>query len=96
MTTDTDCPMTVANAAPDIPQCRPKINTGSRMMLTTAPASIEAIDHAGLPSARTTAFIILDSMYTGKNARMMSKYSTAMPMLFSEAPNSESSGAFSG
>lgn len=47
------------------------------MILTIAPESIEAIDQAGLPSARTTAFIMFISIKTGKNERMMLKYSTA-------------------
>ncbi len=42
------------------PQWKPKINSGSGTILTTAPASIDAIEHAGLPSARMTEFIILD------------------------------------
>lgn len=79
-----------------MPQCRPKINTGSKMMLTIAPTSMEAIDQEGLPSARITAFIILESIYTGKNAKMMLKYSTAIPILFSEAPKSVKSCIFSG
>lgn len=65
-------------------------------MFIMAPTAMEAMDQAGLPSARTTAFIMLDSMYTGKNAKMMLKYSIAMPMLFSEAPKSVKSCVFSG
>lgn len=48
------------------------------------------------PSARMTAFIILDSIYTGKNARMILKYSTAIPILFSDAPNKVKSCVFNG
>ena len=46
---------------------------GSKMMFITAPIAIDAIDQEGLPSAQTTAFIILESIYTGKKAKMMSK-----------------------
>ena len=43
------------------------------MMLTAAPDSMEAIENAGLPSARMTEFIIFISMNTGKKKRMMRK-----------------------
>ena len=88
ITTDTTWPMTVARAAPDIPQWKPKIKTGSRMIFMMAPDSMEAIDQAGLPSARITEFIMFISILTGKNTRMILKYSIAIPMVFSEAPNS--------
>ena len=65
-------------------------------MLTAAPESMEVMENAGLPSARMTEFIILDSMKNGKKARITSRYSIAIPRLFSEAPNSVSSGALSG
>ena len=63
------CPMTVAHAAPAMPHFAPKMKAGSRAIFAIAPASIEAIDQAGLPSARMTAFIIFESMNTGKKAR---------------------------
>ena len=66
------------------------------MIFIIVPTSIEAIDQEGLPSARITAFIILESIYTGKNAKMILKYSIAIPMLFSEAPNKVRSCVFNG
>lgn len=46
------CPSTVATAAPIMPHRNPKIKMGSRMMLTSAPARVEAIARFGLPSER--------------------------------------------
>ena len=66
------------------------------MMLIIAPISMEAIDQEGLPSARITAFIILESIYTGKNAKIMLKYSIAIPILFFDAPKSVKCGVFNG
>lgn len=88
--------MTVAKAAPDIPQWNPKIKTGSRMILMMAPDSMEAMDQAGLPSARITEFIMFISILAGKKARMMLKYSTAIPIVFSDAPNRVRIRSFSG
>ena len=65
-------------------------------MFIIAPIAIEAIDQEGLPSARTTAFIILESIYTGKKAKMILKYSTAIRILFSDAPKSIKSCVFNG
>nr|WP_235666926.1 hypothetical protein [Clostridioides difficile] len=65
-------------------------------MFTTAPVSIEAIEPAGLPSARITEFIILDSIKIGKNSNTILKYSTAYPMLFSDAPNKVKSDVLNG
>ncbi len=93
---EANCPIAVAQAAPRIPQCIPKINAGSNAILSKAPASIENIDQAGLPSERITAFIILDSINTGKNARIILKYSTAIPRLFSDAPNRVRTPVFKG
>lgn len=63
-------------------------------MFIIAPSSIEAIDQEGLPSARMTAFIILDSINAGKNAKIILKYSIAIPILFSDAPNKVKSCVF--
>lgn len=65
-------------------------------MFVTAPASIEIIAIAGLPSARMTEVVIFISIKTGKNAKMTSRYSTAMSMVFSDAPKSISAGRLSG
>ena len=62
----------------------------------SAPASIEAIAQAGLPSARTTELSILDSIYTGKNATTILKYVTAYPILFCDAPQRLSIWFFKG
>ncbi len=53
----TTCPSTVATAAPIIPHLHTKIKMGSRMILMTAPASVEIIANFGLPSARMMGFI---------------------------------------
>lgn len=64
------------------------------MMFTAAPLAIEAIDQEGLPPARAIAFIISESIYIGKKNKMILKYSTAIPMLFSDAPKSVKSCVF--
>ena len=51
------CPITVATAAPIMPHRKTKMKTGSRMILTTAPASVEIMANFGLPSARMTGFM---------------------------------------
>ena len=51
------CPITVATAAPIMPQWKRKIKTGSSMMLATAPASVDAIANFGFPSARMIGFM---------------------------------------
>ncbi|SCI62139.1 Uncharacterised protein [uncultured Blautia sp.] len=61
-----------------------------------APDSMEAMDQAGLPSARITEFIMFISILAGKKARMMLKYSTAIPIVFSDAPNRVRIRSFSG
>ena len=50
-------PITVATAAPNMPQRNPKMKTGSRMMLTTAPASVDTMANPGLPSDRMIGFM---------------------------------------
>lgn len=45
------------SAAPIIPRRKPKIKTGSKIMLATAPARVESMANFGLPSARITVFI---------------------------------------
>lgn len=62
MTNETIWPIAVAQAAPAMPHLQANMKTGSRMIFMIAPASIENIDHDGLPSARTTALIIFDSI----------------------------------
>ena len=56
------CPMTVATAAPIMPQRKQKMKMGSRMMFASAPASVETIAKRGLPSARMTGFIAWPNM----------------------------------
>jgi hypothetical protein len=48
----------VATAAPIIPHFSTKIQTGSKIILKTAPARMETIANRGLPSERITGFII--------------------------------------
>ena len=50
-------PITVATAAPIMPHRQPKMKMGSKMMLSTAPASVEIMANRGSPSARMTGFI---------------------------------------
>ena len=45
-------PITVAQAAPAIPHWKAKIKSGSRMVLITAPSSMQPMEKRGLPSAR--------------------------------------------
>ena len=51
------CPRTVATAAPIMPHLKTKMKTGSRMILMTAPASVEAMAKRGLPSALMIGFM---------------------------------------
>lgn len=44
MQNETIWPMIVASAAPRMPMFMPKMKSGSRMVLTMAPASIEVIE----------------------------------------------------
>ena len=53
----TICPITVATAAPIMPHLKAKMNIGSSIIFSTAPASVETIANFGLPSARITGFI---------------------------------------
>lgn len=50
-------PSTVATAAPIIPHQNPKMNSGSRITLTRAPARVAVMAKWGLPSERITGFI---------------------------------------
>ena len=50
-------PNTVATAAPIMPHLHSKMKMGSKMMLSTAPASVEIMANRGSPSARMTGFI---------------------------------------
>ena len=55
-------PMTVATAAPIMPQRKTKMNMGSRMMLTAVPASVDAMAKRGLPSERMMGFMAWPNM----------------------------------
>ena len=56
------CPSTVATAAPIMPQWKPKMNTGSRIRLVTAPARVEIMANLGLPSERMMGFMAWPNM----------------------------------
>lgn len=77
-----------------MPQFSTKINIGSIMIFKIAPSDIDAIEIAGLPSARMTAFIMFISMNAGKKQSTMAKYSIAIPIVWSDAPNNRSGGSF--
>ena len=51
------CPITVAQAAPAIPQSQAKIKIGSRMVLIIAPITMQTIEYFGFPSARIKLLI---------------------------------------
>ena len=51
------CPITVAQAAPAIPQPQAKIKIGSRMVLIIAPITMQTIEYFGFPSARIKLLI---------------------------------------
>ena len=51
---DTNCPMTVAHAAPRTPKEKPKIMIGSRMIFVTAPDSCPIMVALVLPQPMTT------------------------------------------
>ena len=51
------CPAMVATAAPIMPHLHTKIRIGSKIMLKTAPASVETMAKRGLPSDLMTGFM---------------------------------------
>ena len=51
------CPITVATAAPIMPQRQTKMKMGSRRIFTTAPASVDIMAKRGAPPARMTGFM---------------------------------------
>ena len=51
-TNDTNCPITVARAAPSIPHLKENKNNQSRKIFKTAPVVELIIEYFGLPSAR--------------------------------------------
>ena len=55
-------PMTVATAAPIMPQWKGKIMMGSRMMLVMAPDRVATMAKRGLPSERMTGFMAWPNM----------------------------------
>lgn len=71
------CPSTVAMAAPAIPMRKPKMKIGSKMMLKTAPATVQAMANFGEPSPRMIAFIACPNMYSGMPTMIQEKYSWA-------------------
>ena len=55
-------PMTVATAAPIMPQRKTKRKIGSRIVLAMAPTSVETMAKRGLPSARRMGFMAWPNM----------------------------------
>ena len=54
--------MTVATAAPIMPQRKTKRKIGSRIVLAMAPTSVETMAKRGLPSARRMGFMAWPNM----------------------------------
>lgn len=52
----------VARAAPVIPISKPKINSGSRITLSRAPARVEIMANCGEPSARIMGLTAWENM----------------------------------
>lgn len=46
------CPVTVAKAAPCIPQPKPYINKASKKTFSKAPLTLQSMEYIGLPSTR--------------------------------------------
>lgn len=55
-------PSTVATAAPIMPHLKPKMKSGSSIMLTTAPETVAAMAKRGLPSERIIGFMAWPNM----------------------------------
>ena len=71
------CPITVAAAAPVIPQPKPKTKMASRTVFTTAPTMLIAMVIFGLPSARTRCPPPVDRIKNGKPNAVILVYSIA-------------------
>ena len=74
--------MIVASAAPDTPQPRPRIITGSRMIFTMVPP----MDSLDAPSPRRIFANAVENMIVGAPMEMIVRYCLAKPMVFSLAP----------
>ena len=68
------CPITVAQAAPAIPQSQTKIKMGSRMVLIIAPTTMQTIEYFGFPSARIKLLIPFVTMRNGIPINVMLAY----------------------
>ena len=63
-------PMTVAMAAPRTPIPSAKIKIGSKIVLMTAPSTMENMANLGLPSARIMALSAVEIMVKGRPMAM--------------------------
>ena len=73
--------MTVAQAAPAIPILNPKMNNGSRTVLSSAPTIIAIIEYVALPSARTSGLKPIEIMKNGIPNAVIPAYSLAYPKI---------------
>lgn len=78
--------MIVASAAPDTPQPRPRIITGSRMIFTMVPSRFPTMDSLDAPSPRRIFANAVENMIVGAPMEMIVRYCLAKPMVFSLAP----------
>ena len=78
----------------EIRWCRllPKIKTGSKAVLITAPIIIANIAYFGLPSVRIAELMTVPTITKGKPITMIRPYPIAYGRIFSVAPNSIQSG----
>ena len=81
------CPITVAQAAPAIPQSQTKIKMGSRMVLIIAPTTMQTIEYFGFPSARIKLLIPFVTMRNGIPINVMLAYCFAYGNTAVVAPN---------
>lgn len=64
-------------AAHFIPICSGKMKSGSRMILTTAPRTVEAMADFGLPADQMTGFMACLNIWNGMPSVIQRKYSLA-------------------
>ena len=76
-TSEMTCASTVAIAAPRMPQPKPKMNSGSRIVLMTTVLIVAYIDLRGCPEARSTEFRPRYMCVTTLPSRMTVMYSRA-------------------
>ncbi len=93
MQPETACPITVAKAAPAIPQWKTNTNRASKTVLTTAPARLQSMVYFGLPSARIRCPPPVAKIKKGKPKETIRVYVFAYGSTSSGEPKKRSIGS---